>query len=251
MTHLPGRPEHVGKDEVSICFAHSRNCRPLDAQDLTRMYIEGREQCDILWKFIKNNIPGFENCWLIDTAPLLGVREGRRVLGEYVLTGYDLASRARFDDVISISSHGYDVHGPEAPGNIKWAPMEIDGEIRPVVCAKFAAAATTLLPPEEMGPICDYKGRTGEDMEFPQPNYYDIPYRSLVPVDVENLLVAGRCLSSDFYAQSGSRLILCCMNMGEAAGVATALSLKHDVAPRQVDRVELQGTLIDRGVTES
>ena len=43
ITHVPGRPEHEGKDEVSICFCHSRHCRPLDKRDLTRMYLEGRE----------------------------------------------------------------------------------------------------------------------------------------------------------------------------------------------------------------
>jgi hypothetical protein len=78
MTHVPGRPEHAGKDEVSICFAHSRRRRPLDNRDLTRMYQKGREQADILAQFIAKRVPGFSGAWLIDTAPLLGVRESRR-----------------------------------------------------------------------------------------------------------------------------------------------------------------------------
>jgi hypothetical protein len=85
-------------------------------------------------------------------------------------------------------------------------------------------------------------------MEFPNPPTYDIPYRSLVPVDVENLLVAGRCLSAEFEAQSGARLILACLTMGEAAGTATSISLQHDIPPRQVDRIELQKTLLGNGV---
>jgi hypothetical protein len=56
-------------DEVSICFAHSRNCKPLDNRDLTRMYLEGREQADMLWRFIRGHVPGFDKSWLIDTAP--------------------------------------------------------------------------------------------------------------------------------------------------------------------------------------
>jgi hypothetical protein len=85
-------------------------------------------------------------------------------------------------------------------------------------------------------------------MEFPQPGYYDIPYRSLVPLKVDNLLVAGRCLSADFVAQSGTRLIMCCLTMGESAGTAAAMSLKKGIRPREIDRVELQRQLIGNGV---
>jgi hypothetical protein len=62
------------------------------------------------------------------------------------------------------------------------------------------------------------------------------------------LLVAGRCLSAEFEAQAGCRLVMVCLNMGEAAGTAAALSLKHNVSPRKVDRLELQNTLAARGV---
>ena len=60
ITHIPGRPEHSGMDEVSICFAHSRNCFPCDNRDLTRMYIEGREQAHMLADYIKATVPGFK-----------------------------------------------------------------------------------------------------------------------------------------------------------------------------------------------
>ncbi|MFN2352638.1 MAG: FAD-dependent oxidoreductase, partial [Kiritimatiellia bacterium] len=73
---------------------------------------------------------------------------------------------------------------------------------------------------------------------------YDIPYRCLVPAKVDNLLVAGRCLSADFMAQSGCRLVLACINMGEAAGTAGALSLQKNIVPREIDRVELQTLLL-------
>lgn len=246
ITHLPGRSEHCGKDEVSICLAHSRNCRPLDNRDLTRMYLEGREQCDILWKFIKKCVPGFENCWLIDTGTLLGVRDSRRVLGEYVLTGYDVARRAKFDDVIAISFRGYDIHHPTGVGNIKWAEMDIDGK-KHYVIAGMDGYGSSAFPPGGKEALSDYKGRMGADMDFPQDplsRYYDIPYKCLVPLNIDNLLVAGRCLSSDFSGQSATRLIMACNAMGEAAGTATVLSLKHNIAPRKVERVELQKILI-------
>jgi hypothetical protein len=234
-------------DEVSICFAHSRNCRALDNRDLTRMYREGREQADMLWKFIRKCVPGFSKCWLIDTAPLLGVRESRRVVGEHVISGWDIANHSNFDDVIAISSHGYDVHNPDGPGNIKWIEHELNGETRYVIFARHGLNAT-VLPPGGKAALCDKEGRTGDDMDFPRVPYYDIPYRCLLPETVDGLLVAGRCLSADFMAQSGTRLILACLNMGEAAGTATALSLRHGIQPRRVDRVELQRELIGDGM---
>ncbi len=247
MTHVPGRPEHTGKDEVSICFSHSRNCKPLDARDLTRMYLEGREQADILWKFIRKRVPGFEGCWLIDTGALLGVRDSRRIVGEYTMTGEDLARWQHFDDVITISGHGYDIHRPDGPGNIKWIEMPIDGEKRYVICTPGGIGASWP-PPTGMDSLCDCRGRTGSDMQFPSPAYYDIPYRSLIPVKTENLLVAGRCLSATFEAQSGCRLILACLNMGQAAGIATALSLKQGITPRKVNRLDLQRQLLADGM---
>ncbi len=247
MTHVPGRPEHAGQDEVSICFAHSRQAKPLDARDLTRMYIEGREQADILWTFIRKRVPGFEACWLIDTAPLLGVRDSRRIVGEYTMTGEDLARWRHFDDVIAISGHGYDIHGPDGPGNIKWIEMKIRGETRYVI-ATPAGMGTSRPPPTGMDSLCDSEGRQGKEMVFPAPAYYDIPYRSLVPLKVENLLVAGRCLSATFEAQSGCRLVLLCLNMGQAAGTATALSLREAIPPRRIDRLSLQRKLIVDGM---
>ncbi|NLD44452.1 MAG: FAD-dependent oxidoreductase, partial [Chloroflexi bacterium] len=243
ITHVPGRPEHVGQDEVSICFAHSRRCRPLDKRDLTRMYLEGREQCDILAKFIKKRVPGFENSWLVDTGSLLGVRDSRRIVGEYVLTARDLASLQKFDDVVTISHHGYDIHGPVEAGNIKWVEMEVEGQTRYVIC-NASGFSSSFDPPGGKDVLTNYWGGT----EFDPQGFYDIPYRSLVPVKVDNLLVAGRCLSATFEAQSGTRLIMACHTMGQAAGTATALSLKHGIPPRKVDVRELQRKLMADGV---
>jgi len=247
LTHVPGRPEHCGKDEVSICICHSRHCRPADNKDLTRMYREGREQADLMWRFIKENIPGFDQCWLIDTGSLLGVRETRRIVGEYVLTAADIASWSHFDDVICISGHGYDLHNPDDVGNIKWAEMEVDGVTRYVICGP-GGYGTSYAPPGGMDALSDYWGNKGEAISRSTLVYYDIPYRCLVPVKMDNLLVAGRCLSADFMAQSGCRLIMACMNMGEAAGTAAALSLKHGITPRKVDRVELQRDMLEAGM---
>ena len=245
ITHIPGRPQHCGQDEVSICFVHSRNCFPLDPKDLTRMYFEGREQATMLANFIKKKIPGFENSFLTTTASLLGVRESRRIVGEYRLTAEDVAFCRNSDDVIAISNHGYDIHNFEDTGNIKWAPIMLNGELQYVISNSGGFGTTT--PPPDGKPVVNVKGQTAEFAEFEPNRFYDVPYGCLVPVRVENLLAAGRNLSSDVYAQSGARLILCCLAMGEAAGVASCLSLEADVAPRKVDVKTLQKELISTG----
>jgi hypothetical protein len=245
MTHLPGRPQHCGKDEVSICFAHSRNCFPSQTRDLTRMYLEGREEVDYIVRFIKKCIPGFESSYLSYTASLLGVRESRRIVGEYLLTAEDLARLRKFDDVVAISMHGYDIHNFDAPGNVKWAPIQIDGRTQYVICSAGGFGTTT--PPPGGAPVVNIKGENALEAVF-ETTHYDIPWRSMVPVRVENLLAAGRNLSTDVYAQSGTRLIMLCFTLGEVAGTAAAMSLANNLPFRKLDRVKLQQELIANNV---
>ena len=82
---------------------------------------------------------------------------------------------------------------------------------------------------------------------FPPGKYYTIPYRSLIPLDVNNMLVAGRCISSDHGAQASYRImpVVCCI--GEAAGVAIALAKKYDCEVRKIPVNELQNALKQRG----
>ena len=82
---------------------------------------------------------------------------------------------------------------------------------------------------------------------FPEGAYYTIPYRSLLPKNAENLLVAGRCISSDHGAQASYRIMPTVATIGEAAGVAAALATRTDAAVRAVDVSELQGILRRRG----
>ena len=79
------------------------------------------------------------------------------------------------------------------------------------------------------------------------PYFYDIPYRALVHKRLENVLAAGRNLSSDVPGQSGTRLIMCSMSMGEAAGLAAAQSLKEGVTVRNIDVKKLQETILANG----
>ena len=166
-------------------------------------------------------------------------------MGEYRLTAEDIAYCRHYDDVIAISNHGYDIHNFEETGNVKWAPIVINGETQYVISNATGFGTTT--PPPDGKPVVNIKGQTAEYAEFEPNRYYDIPYRCLVPVRVENLLAAGRNISSDVYGQSAARLILCCLAMGEAAGAASCISLAENITPREVNVKALQSELVKTG----
>ena len=212
---VPGRdPNHA---EVYICYAHSRNCRCTDGFDLTRQLIEQRQQCQWTIDFCRKNLPGFANAWLIDTAPLLGVRESRRIMCDYKVTGEDLVNGARFEDAVARAMHAFDAHHPTEPGHIKH--------------------------------IIRRKADGTEEKCYVNPGQWrEIPYRALVTQKVENMLVAGRNVSSDFMGQSGIRLVLECLNMGQAAGTAAAMSLKDGVTARKLDVQKLRSRLVEMGI---
>lgn len=223
---LPGRPED--RRELYLCIAHSRKCRTLDAEDLTRQIIEQRQQAQWLVALFKKYMSGFENCWLIETAPLLGVRESRRIVGEYVFTGADLVLARKFPDAIARDTHGFDIHHPtdSDAGYVKH----------------------THLPEPKEPAVCQPDGKGGYEARLKPGEYYEIPYRCLVPLKIDNLLVAGRCISTTFEGQSGSRLIMTCITMGQAAGTAAALAIKNNVTPRKLDVGLLRKQLIDQDI---
>lgn len=82
---------------------------------------------------------------------------------------------------------------------------------------------------------------------FPKGQYYSIPYRSLIPKNADNLLVAGRCISATHEAQASIRImpIVCCL--GEAAGVAASIASEDRVGVRDVDISRLRERLVKRG----
>jgi hypothetical protein len=76
-----------------------------------------------------------------------------------------------------------------------------------------------------------------------QPGAYDIPYRTLLPKGMNNLLVAGRCHSADHMAASSTRVSVTCMAMGQAAGTAAALCIETGTTPGEIDGVRVRETL--------
>ncbi|TVR64096.1 MAG: FAD-dependent oxidoreductase, partial [Spirochaetaceae bacterium] len=85
--------------------------------------------------------------------------------------------------------------------------------------------------------------RSREELYPPNGDWYDIPYRCLVPNGVSNLLVAGRCISATHEGMAGARVMGTCMAVGEAAGLAAALAVEGNASCSEVDVVMLRGKL--------
>ena len=82
---------------------------------------------------------------------------------------------------------------------------------------------------------------------FPAGTWYTIPYRSLQPKNADNLLVAGRCISSTHEAQASYRIMPIVATLGQAAGTAAAIAARHGQKVKQISVKELQDTLVENG----
>lgn len=89
---------------------------PTDPLDVTKAEMIAREQMFEMYHFLRDNIPGFENSQLLYSAGEIGVRESRMIVGEYVLTEYDLKDCVKFDDAIAAGNYDIDIHNPEGSG---------------------------------------------------------------------------------------------------------------------------------------
>jgi hypothetical protein len=191
---------------ANVNFTRVQKLDATDADDLTRAEILGRKQVFEAIAVMRRYMTGLEDCYLIALPAQIGLRESRRIRGEYVLTGDDIQRGARFPDGIGRGIYLIDIHNPNEVG-----------------------MPSTLV-------------------ELDKP--YDIPYRCLVPQHVENLLVAGRCISGDHVALSSYREQSHCMVMGEAAGTAAALAVERGQRLGSIDtnalrtRLEMNGANI-------
>lgn len=174
----------------------------ISADVLGATMLELTEQVENAFRFIKNNIPGCQDAVLDGIAPRLGIRESRRIMGEYYLTGEEVSNGVKRDDGICKGGHEVDIHGKD------------EKHVRRTI--KNAGS-------------------------------YDIPFGCLVPKGMSNLLMAGRCLSSDRVAHSSARVMGTCMAMGQAAGTAAALCVQKGISPAELEIGELRQTLKQQG----
>lgn len=190
------------------------NRDPTDAADLSDAEIEGRRRARDFLPFVKR-IPGMENAFLIDMAPQIGVRDSRRIVGDYTLNRDDIFDGAVFDDEIALKVY----RGPNLKGWVRHKPDGSEG------------------------------GKGHDPAELPVSVVaLGLPYRCLLPAGVENLLVSGKTVSFDNEAHQRVRLMPECMAMGEAAGAAAALAVRDGVSPRRVDVAEVRALLKQGGL---
>lgn len=175
------------------------------AEDFSKGTVECRKQCGQVLNYLKEQWTGFEEAYLIDSAPALGTICQPHLVGVQSMNKEIIMEQQVQDDRIAITAYGIDLHSPDIGGqNILY-----------------------YLEPGQ---------------------YYGVPYGVMVPqTEVENLLVAGKCVSAEEDATSG---VLCsgiCMAMGEAAGTSCALSIQKDVTPREMNVAEIQKALLAHG----
>ncbi len=196
-----------------VVTCNMTNCIDIDGtktEDLTHATIVCRKQMDAIVKFLREYVPGFENCFLISSASLIGVRETRHFKGEKTITEQDILEAKVFDDwVVTKAYFNFDVH------NMSGSSLD----------------------------------KTGVQKKFTQKKGYTIPYGCFVPLKVENLYLAGRDISGTHMAHSNYRVMPICANMGLAVGVAASLCVKTGCTPRELQATAVQKRLMELGVT--
>jgi 2-polyprenyl-6-methoxyphenol hydroxylase-like FAD-dependent oxidoreductase len=202
-------PRH--RNELLLVTSRVLKVDPLDPFDLTRAEREGRDQAWQVADYYKRYVPGCEASYLVDTSAHIGLRSSRRIRGLATVTARDALDFRKYPDGIARSSWDIDVW----PADSYTAPaVDRDSEAYKQRHARLAAG-----------------------------DWFDIRYGCLLPAGVDNLLVAGRCLSAEHLAQSSLRIQQTCMATGQAAGTAAALSLRAGVTPRELDPAVLVAQL--------
>lgn len=171
------------------------------AEDLTKATLTCRRQMDDIVRYLRKFVPGYENCFIISSASLIGIRETRHFKGKYTLTEQDILEAKVFDDyVVKDAYFNFDVH------NITGAGLD----------------------------------KTGAQKHFSQNEGYTIPYRCLIPEVKENLLLCGRNISGTHIAHSNFRAMPICVGIGEAAGAAASVAAVKNINPNNVDAKKIR-----------
>ncbi len=176
------------------------NVDATNRKELTKATIAMRDIVNKMVAFYRKYIPGYEDCYLVHTAQVVGIRDTRRIIGDYTLTKDDVLEGRHFEDAIGRYGSVMDMH--DKSGTNVNSLQEVGGE-----------------------------------------GWFHIPYRTLLPRGIDNLLMAGRCISADYNAQGCTRSQAACMMTGQAAGTAAAIALKTGVEPRSLNIAELQRVL--------
>lgn len=175
-----------------------------DARDLTRAERVCRSQMEPIVDFLREYVPGYENCYIISGASLIGIRETRHFKGVEQITQEDILEARVFDNwIVRDALFNFDVH------NITGSGLD----------------------------------KTGAQKHFTQTKGYTIPLGCIIPEKTDGLILSGRNISGTHIAHSNFRAMPICVGIGEAGGVAAALAVKNNCRVREVEAREIQELL--------
>lgn len=200
-----------------VNYPCSYGLNPTDVDDLTRGEMECRRYIMDIYKYLKNHYEELKDIEITSMAPEIGFRDSRRIRGLHRLTIEEMEQQMHYPDTIAVFPRFYDMLSPDA---IMTGDETVKGR--------------------------GYKGYIYEPVK--DDRHFEIPYRSLVPIEVENLLVAGRCISADHVAESGVRAISLCMMTGQAAGIGAGLAIDNKVTVSEVPISRMQEILRASGM---
>jgi hypothetical protein len=186
-------------DVISVSVSEEMTGRKIFRPDM--IILVCRRQMDAVVKYLREFVPGYENCYIISSAPLIGIRETRHFKGKYTLNEKDILDARIFEDyVVNDAFFNFDVH------NLTGAGLD----------------------------------ETGVQKHFSQEKGYTIPYRCLLPEVKENLLLCGRNISGTHMAHSNFRVMPICVGIGEAAGAAASVSALQNRNLNDIDAKQIR-----------
>jgi len=200
-----GRPTlwQIRDNLVLAMFNHEYGVKPFDAAAVTEATVRARAEMNSIVQGLRRLGGPWEGVQIVATAEQIGVRDGRRIRGRYVVGRDDLEAGARHDDAVVRPTFVVDIHATSAEQNHTAAYSNRGVKVRP----------------------------------------YDIPLRALVARDVDGLMMAGRCISGDFIAHASYRVTGNAVAMGEAAGAVAAVAAASGRLPHEVAWAEGRAAL--------
>lgn len=194
---------------VTVNMTNTIDVDGTDVRDLNRAEYTCRRQIDQIVAFLRRHVPGYEGCYLVDSASTIGVRETRRFQAHYEMNEDDISQARIFDDwVVTKSRFFFDLH------NVTGAGLD----------------------------------KSGEYKNFVQKNTYTIPLRCFVPREIKGILLNGRNISGTHKAHSSYRVMPIVMNMGQAMGVVAAQCIDEKKEPMELDIHAVQAALLAQNV---
>lgn len=197
----------TGNSTAGGNFGHVFNLRTDNTDSRNAGWLDSRKRLNEFKYFYNHYVPGFQRAEMLTSAALMGVRECRRITGEYMLTLDDFKNKARFEDEIGVFAYSVDIHPlDDSKAEFERFQREFYGNLR-----------------------------------YQRGECYGVPYRVLIPGKLKNVLTAGRCVSTDQPMAASIRVMPGCYLTGYAAGTAAALAPSGDV--RKVDAANIRQTM--------